>query len=323
MIQTVNALPLTQFNQLTRALNQSSQQIDEDRVHSDRGTPLLAWVESPKGCSFTEFEATLNRTVTLAGHTAERFRALVLNKNRGPLTQAEVQDIVQHLRGKIGDDSLDVAFFEPDHLRVVLRGSQAGLRTLEDLFESSELEDLNMPPIKQLQLVQLQLVQLSSTTARKARLAETLRLRYPLVHILNVTKALARVIARARALNLDLVRNLDLARDLDPNIRIDLTEARALANAINGDLAHTRARTGAIARATYFVQDALLDLGYLDLSGVNLTNIYLVGINLTGSELAHTMVEGAVFGNNPGLSEADKTELQRRGAIFQTSPGYI
>ena len=57
---------------------------------------------------------------------------------------------------------------------------------------------------------------------------------------------------------------------------------------------------------------ALANLGGADLSGAN-----LLFVNLSNANLSSIRVEGAIFGHNPGLTEAIKLNLQQRGAIFQ------
>jgi uncharacterized protein YjbI with pentapeptide repeats len=56
---------------------------------------------------------------------------------------------------------------------------------------------------------------------------------------------------------------------------------------------------------------ALANLIAVDLSGAN-----LLGTNLSNANLSSSEVAGAVFGDNPGLSEEEKQGLIQRGAIF-------
>ncbi|WP_341739626.1 pentapeptide repeat-containing protein [Microcoleus sp. CAWBG640] len=58
-------------------------------------------------------------------------------------------------------------------------------------------------------------------------------------------------------------------------------------------------------------------LALANLSGANLENANLVEVNLTNTNLGGAKVESARFGNNSGLSEEMKVNLQQRGAIFQ------
>jgi len=58
-------------------------------------------------------------------------------------------------------------------------------------------------------------------------------------------------------------------------------------------------------------------LALANLGGANLENANLVEVNLTNANLSGANVESAIFGNNSGLSEEMKVNLQQRGAIFQ------
>lgn len=58
------------------------------------------------------------------------------------------------------------------------------------------------------------------------------------------------------------------------------------------------------------------NLSGADLINADLSNAYLEGADLSGANLASAKVEKAVFGKNAGISEADKSDLEKRGAIF-------
>jgi Pentapeptide repeats (8 copies) len=58
-------------------------------------------------------------------------------------------------------------------------------------------------------------------------------------------------------------------------------------------------------------------LALANLSGANLGNANLVEVNLTNANLSGANVEAARFGNNSGISEEMKVNLQQRGAIFE------
>jgi uncharacterized protein YjbI with pentapeptide repeats len=58
------------------------------------------------------------------------------------------------------------------------------------------------------------------------------------------------------------------------------------------------------------------DLINADLSNANLSNANLHNANLTSTNLSTAKVENARFGNNAGLDEKAKYELEQRGAIF-------
>jgi uncharacterized protein YjbI with pentapeptide repeats len=83
---------------------------------------------------------------------------------------------------------------------------------------------------------------------------------------------------------------------------------RFLARTIASDLSRASAR------------DLDIDLSKADLSGANLRDIDLTGVDLTGADLAHANVTRTIFGDRSGFTEADKRDLQRRGAIFLDPP---
>ena len=122
--------------------------------------------------------------------------------------------------------------------------------------------------------------------------------------------ALARILvnARIRVSALDFTSILahdtarDIARDLDSSRDFDSVIANIITNNHNRNL------------------DRNLDLSETDLSGANLRHIDLTGADLTGADFTYADVTGTIFGDNPGLTEDDKRDLQSRGAIFQDPP---
>lgn len=144
---------------------------------------------------------------------------------------------------------------------------------------------------------------------------------------LDLISALAR--ARARALARDLARTSDLAND--SNLTSDLTSDLARTRVLDITRARTRVRDHTRALSIYLVSardlarslvndlvsnQSILDLSEVDLSGANLRGLDLRWVRLTGTNLTHAIVEGTLFRDNPGLTEADKVDLVRRGAIF-------
>ena len=71
--------------------------------------------------------------------------------------------------------------------------------------------------------------------------------------------------------------------------------------------------------------------GFANLSGANLSGINLSradlsradlsGANLSGANLSRAIVAKCRFGSGIGLNEAEKIDLQRRGAIFDNATG--
>ena len=424
LIQTLNALPSTQFDELIFALHPPSGNLpDKSAPQGSRTMALLEWVESPVGLGLAALEEVLGKIIAAHSKTSEQFVAFAISGKISSSTTAEIQAIVQLLRQKTGDDSIDVAFFRDGSIKLILSGSLEGLERLQALFESGELGDLAIPPIEDVHPVVN-----DSPDARKARLVQALSFRKQLLtKIVNRARALAldfdlalvRNIdiahdiarARARALdidrdhalahdlarNIDIVRNIDIDIDIDRNLNLaldiararalnlardialahdidididrDLALARNLARNLDIDLAlnlalnhnlalnlaHTlaHARNLALALArnlalvlarnlnrTDFDRAIEVDFRGINLKGANLEYLSFRGADLSGADLAHTNLAGAdltdanlananltdaevtnaIFGNNLGLTAANKDDLRRRGAIFQEPP---
>lgn len=141
-----------------------------------------------------------------------------------------------------------------------------------------------------------------------------------------------RILERARTLSLevdhnhirDVIKALDQDRFDDALDTLDraLVREQTLTGKIMtaGDIARdiSIARNLAFNLTRVFSRSNILSLVGIDLAGANLNGLNLVGIDLTGTNLTDAMVKDAVFGNNSGITDADKTELQQRGAVFQT-----
>jgi uncharacterized protein YjbI with pentapeptide repeats len=65
---------------------------------------------------------------------------------------------------------------------------------------------------------------------------------------------------------------------------------------------------------------SIANLSRADLSGANLSGATLGGSNLEEANLRGTNLSEARFRNNPGLSDMDKADMKKRGAIFEDSP---
>jgi uncharacterized protein YjbI with pentapeptide repeats len=219
------------------------------------------------------------------------------------------------------------------------------------MFEAGDLEQLNIPPVESVTPIDS-----STQDARKARLIQVLRLRgrssfnrdldlaRALASNLNLACAsdLARAIASISARASTRISASDISQDLNRNLAsaialglaLDLASASALDldldldlaidsdSKAEGDLAQDLVRASDIARKVYpdLDQDLTSDLSEADLNGANLRYINLTGADLTGADLTYADVTGTIFGNNPGLTEADKRDLQSREAIFQAPP---
>lgn len=172
LIQTLNALPGPQFDELVFALSPPKQNVPSNAApQGDRTIALLTWAESPIGSGLPALEKILGQIIGKETQTAEEFLSFAIAGNLGDMNPAELQAIVELIRKKTGDDSIDIAFFREGSIKLILSGSPDGLNKLQELFESGELENLPIPPVENVESVDN-----DSTDARKARLVQSLRL---------------------------------------------------------------------------------------------------------------------------------------------------
>ena len=389
LIQTINALPPTQFDELVFALDPPKGVVaSSTAAQGTRSKDLLDWLEGSSGPGLAAADEVLQILIPKATKTAPQPVAFVMSGKVSSSTASELQAFVELLRKKTGDDSIDIAFFQEGSIKVILNGSPEGLSKLQEMFESGELDQLNIPPVEAVTPIDS-----NTQDARKPRLIQALHLSLKNVNLdlagdlySNLVHASARdntldnaldnaldlmddiysAIASARAsasdsaLGIALDNALDLmnarahshalalARDIDSALDIasdgalardidsalDIARARAIDLASALDIARTRAsdvalaRDSGIARARAIARDIArnsgidhnLDLSKANLHGANLRDINLTGADLTGADLTHADVTGTVFGDNPGLTETDKRDLQSRGAIIQDPP---
>ena len=332
LIQTINALPPPQFNELVFALNPPKGVVASSTApQGTRSKDLLDWLEGPTGPGLAASDEVLQVLIPTATKTAPQPVAFAISGRMGDLPANELEAIVELLRQKTGDASLVLAFSREGSIKLILNGSPEGLAKLQELLEAGDLDQLDIPPVEAVAPVDS-----NSQDARKARLIQALSLRDQSSVKLNRASNLARDLvlaldrdrdrARASTLALVLALNIGIAHNRDLDRVIASTIARNLARDLGSvrDLDLDRASTlaldidRALVRALSSVRNC--NLSGADLSGANLRGINLSGVDLTGADLTHTDVTGTIFGGNPGITETDKRDLQSRGAIFQDPP---
>ncbi|MBD2428791.1 pentapeptide repeat-containing protein [Phormidium sp. FACHB-1136] len=356
LIKTINALPPTQFDELVFALNPPKGVISPNNSpQGQRSKELLDWLEGSSGPGLTAADEVLQVLIPHVTKTAPQPLAFVISGKISPSTATELQAFVELLRKKTGDNSIDIAFFEEGSIKVILNGLPEGLAQLQEMVESGEIEQLGVFPVTAVTAVDS-----NSQDARKARLIQVLRLRGQLLtlkaadsirdlaryfdlarrlahyiahyldmngndrsHIISLTKLLANYIDRAIQLDYIPVLSTQQSAHLSQqSLVMDLAEGNLSAgfyHTITNDLDRFRNNILYMARdiSSYASN---LDMEKADLRGANLTDINLTGFDLTGADLTYTDVTRTIFGGNPGLTEADKRDLQRRGAIIQDPP---
>lgn len=193
---------------LAAALNSPLEKIlDDSFPQSNPAQAILEWVESPMGPGFLELERMLGKMLAHGSPVAKEFIGFAIPRDINRFTTAEIQPFVQFLRRQTGDNSIDVAFFREDGLKLILSGSPealARLASLETVFDSNSLKPRNTCSAKTVYRVHD-----NTTDARKARLVQALRLRTQF--LLNT-----RAFERERMLQ-NLERALDLERSLQLN----------------------------------------------------------------------------------------------------------
>ncbi len=314
LIQTINALPPTQFDELAFALNPPKGVVASNTAaQGTRSKDLLDWLEGSSGPGLAAADEVLQILIPKTTKTAPQPVAFAISGKMGDLHPSEIEAIAELLRQKTGDASISLAFSMAGSIKLILNGSPEGLSKLQEIFEAGELKQLDIPPVEAVTPVDG-----NSLSARKARLIQALRLcdgslaaRALVSNItlaLDLTRDRARDRNRAQSLALDIYTSFNraLRRALDRDRDRDIARALEIARDRALEIADGRARD--------------IDLSEADLSGANLSNINLTNADLTNADLTYADVTGTIFRDNPGLTEADKRNLQRRGAIFLDPP---
>lgn len=348
LIQTINALPPTQFDELVFALNPPKGVVASNSApQGTRSKDLLDWMEGSSGPGLAAADEVLQVLIPKATKTAPQPLAFVMMGRMGDLAPSELEAIVELLRQKTGDESISLAFSRAGSIKLILNGSPEGLAKLQEMFDVGELEQLNLPSVEVVTPVDT-----NTEDARKARLIQALRLReQSLITKSSLDSDIADVIdnanAGALALALALDRSIDRAFAIDHardlTVALDRSIDRVLVSAINSDralardlaLASNRVRdltlilnsdltldhdlasasalasevASALASANDRARANALDRG---LHGTDLNRADLSGANLRNMNLTGVDLTGA------DLTHADVT-----GTIFGDNPGLL
>ena len=112
MLQTLNALPQAQFEQLLFAMEIPAGFIPPSSASQGiRSAQLLRWAEGPTGSGLHELEQILSEMVG----TSSRFETTTFSVTRRveeDLTEEELQAIVKLLRSKGKDGSIEISIKE-------------------------------------------------------------------------------------------------------------------------------------------------------------------------------------------------------------------
>ena len=357
LIQTLNALPKTQFDEIVFALKPPPGNVpDNPAPQGERVAALLKWVESPIGPGLLAIDHLLQTFIPTKFGPQIQHIELTLKGEIDSTTATRMREFVDFLRSETKGNSISISFFEEGSIKLVLSGTPEDLEKLQKFIESGGPESLDMPQVETVESVDS-----NSTKARKARLIQVLVPSRPPTLALLQENIREKNKQRRRRLQtwfrsspasdkrIDL-KNADFRgsnlRYVDLR-RVDLREAD-LSNADLSGAALNEAELRAAKLSNAYLSYAYLigadligadlsyadlfraDLSYADLSYANLSHANLSEADLraaklrfadfSGADFREASVDEAVFGNNEGLTKADKEDLIQRGAIFPQDP---
>ena len=244
LIQTLNALPTAQFDELTFAMAPPKGNVPSAHAsQSYRSQALLEWVESPIGPGLLEVEKLLAKLVAESTQTSPEFVSFVISGKISNSTTTEVKAFVELLRKKTGDKSIDFAFYREGSINITLFGSTGGLKKLKELYESGKLNSSEMGLLEDAYRADI-----DTSDARKARLVQLLRLRVR-------PRIFTSIIKRTRDLVRSYVQEPSLYPDFDSSSIVqqrlveDLNIAIRLSNAISNNLVLAPPLAGYLARS--------------------------------------------------------------------------
>ena len=249
--------------------------------------------------------------------------------------RAKLEAIVILLREISGDDSIQLIDLQEGSIKLIVEGSEEGLKHIEELFASGELKELEGLKVEEINTLT---EEEEKQTNEKLRLIEAIRTQ----QITDLRGVNLRGV-NLRGVNLRGV-NLSTA-DLRG---VNLIEAKLREAKLRGaDLFGADLREAKLRRADLRGVDLRqANLGGANLGGANLKRTKLRGADLRGTDLRRAyfretdlrgadlrgtdlrkadlggaIVELAYFGYNQGIDETLKADLIQRGAIFEDSPG--
>ena len=231
IIQTINALPSQQFEELIFALNPPKGILPpRSAPQGDRSKDLLDWVEGPTGPGLRKVDKALHKIVSATSNISLKFTAFAISGQLGDLSPRELEAIVQLLRKKTGDDSIDLAFFGEGSIKLVLSGTLKGLESLQELFTSGELVET----LKNRSTEYVRSIDMDTTEARKANLIQALRIRE--IHTSKLTLSLSFVLTEVIVQALDRVFTMTQNITLKRALKRALIDAHSLRNKLVHDL---------------------------------------------------------------------------------------
>ena len=174
IFRTISTLPISQFEELCFTLNPPKGVIPPDFAPlGSRSKALLDWAESPTGPGILAVEGVLQEFLPqhITPKQSDEPKAFAISGKMGDLSSEELKAIVELLRQKTGDNSIDIAFSTDGSIKLVLNGTPEGLEKLQNLFDTGALTKvLDDRPVEYVNSIDR-----DTTEARKARLLQALR----------------------------------------------------------------------------------------------------------------------------------------------------
>jgi uncharacterized protein YjbI with pentapeptide repeats/DNA-binding Xre family transcriptional regulator len=230
---------------------------------------------------------------------------------------------IKLLRKLTGDDLIGVIGIEEGSIKLTLKGSQAGLERLEQLFQSGALtkifeQELNIT-VEDVSFIDAQ----SSDNYQQSQTNKKKQLVFTIAG--DVNQADINILKDAL---IDTSENEEKSRLIE-EIKTQGAVKRNLsgvdlsgANLSGADLSDADLSGANLSDAVlYGANLSGANISDANLSDANLSDADLSDANLGGTNLSDANVKNARFADNLGISESLKQDLKARGAIFEDSPG--
>ncbi|NEO85539.1 MAG: pentapeptide repeat-containing protein [Spirulina sp. SIO3F2] len=288
-----------------------------DRLYDSMdGYPYASWlplfcqspyIPSPRLESEIIVSVVLELEVDISVHTVEGLASLI---------DASIASIKLQ-----GSRTLKLAYYEKGSIKLFLTGSEEDITRLRSLITSGELRELQghqvlgvRPPDKKEQ-EKINIIQrIRSGEIDKAKLMEV---------DLRGANLIEADLKGANLMEADLRgayltgANLKGANLREANLmEAYLKEANLRGNLMRANLREANLMEVDLMRAN--LREANLKEAYL--KGANLMGADLIGACLIGAYLTKADVNNAHFWNNRGINLEQKSDLQKRGAIFEDDP---
>lgn len=147
IIQTLNSLPLTQFIELEYALNPPPGILSPiQEKQGIRSIELLKWLEGSTGPGLSLLVEILQKCAGISlkiskpNRLSSRQIAFTLSGNIEEIHQQQLLTLVDAIRKITGDQLIEIIRIEKGSIKLILGGTEDGLRRLKEVFKNGLLE---------------------------------------------------------------------------------------------------------------------------------------------------------------------------------------